>query len=142
MSHTHIWQTTVRRDISAEEVSPEQGGIPSPLYATQSRVPVLGREVPVTSVFKNQLGVWLSEKEGVFKKEEFFLKGLHVDLLGLIHSEFHGGGGSSKDTRDIQGKPELPGIRMRAFSQTEVLAEATVPFLGHPSTELAGRHDI
>ena len=44
--------------------------------------------------------------------------------------------------RDIWGENELSGCRMRAggaiFSQTEVLAEAIVSFLGLPLAELAG----
>ena len=55
-----------------------------------------------------------------------------MDLLGLSLSELQCWGGSLKDTRDIEAVTELSGIKVRAggvaFFQTEVLAEAIVPF--------------
>ena len=84
--------------------------------------------------------------EGFRSPSQFLLKGPYVDLLGLMPSELQGWGSSSKGTRDIQGGTEVPGIKARAggaaFSQTEVLAEAIVPFLSHNPTELAGGHHI
>ena len=41
----------------------EEQGVPSPHQALQSRIPMPGREVPITAGCKNHQGVWLSEME-------------------------------------------------------------------------------
>ena len=45
----------------------------------QIRVPVPGREVPVTSDFENQCGVRLSETRRLLVPQEFLLKGPLMD---------------------------------------------------------------
>lgn len=53
---------------------------------------------------------------------------------------------SWKGARDIEGETELSGFGGRvgraAFSQTEPLAQAIVPLLNPPPTELAGGHHV
>ena len=66
------------------------------------------------------------------ESQEFLLKDPHKDLLSLTHSELQCWDNSLKGIRDMWGGTELCRIRVRAggavFSQTEVLAEATVIF--------------
>ena len=66
----------------------------------------------------------------------FLLKGLCMHLLRLTPSELQHWGSSLKGTRDTWGGIGQSGIRARAagaaFSKTEVLAEAIVPFLSLP----------
>ena len=46
------------------------GGVPVPYETPQLRVLVLGREVPRTSSYENQWGLWLSEKEGFWSPRQ------------------------------------------------------------------------
>ena len=61
------------------------------------------------------------------ESQAFLLNGPHMDFLRLTCSEFQ-----CWSTRDIHGGTELSGIRVRAaeaaFSPTEVLEEAIIPF--------------
>ena len=65
---------------------------------------------------------------------------MNMDLLRLTPYELQhsqrGVGSGLQRTRDIWEETELFGIRIRAggaaFSQTEVLGKATVPFMGPP----------
>ena len=76
----------------------------------------------------------------------FLLKSPSTDLVVPTCSELQHWGSSLTGTRDIQEGTEVSGIRVRiggvAFSMTEVLAEAVVPLLSPPLTELAGGHRI
>ena len=59
-----------------------------PHQNTQSRFPVPGIEVPITSGFENQKVWLLNETEGSGSTSQILLKGLCTDLLGLTLSEF------------------------------------------------------
>ena len=50
--------------------------IPAQHQAPKPRVPVLGREVPITSGCENQWELRLSEMEGCWSCRQFLLKGL------------------------------------------------------------------
>ena len=52
-SHTHMWQIKLRRDILAVKLTPEGQRTLNPHQAPQSRVPEPGREVLITSGYKN-----------------------------------------------------------------------------------------
>ena len=64
LSHTHVWSFKIRRDILAVEVLPEEQGVPASYQNPQPRVSVSERQVPITSGFENQQGLWLAEMEG------------------------------------------------------------------------------
>lgn len=49
----------IRRSISAAEVSLRGARGPSPKPGPQLRIPMQGRLVPITSVCKNQQGLWM-----------------------------------------------------------------------------------
>ena len=65
-----------------------------------------------------------------------------MDLLRLTVSDVHSQVSCLQGIRDTWGGTELFGIRVRAggaaFSHTDVLAEALVPLMSPPPTELAG----
>ena len=48
----------------AAEVPPEEQGVSVPYQASQLRVQVPGREVPIAFGCRNQQELWLSQKEG------------------------------------------------------------------------------
>ena len=50
---TLVWRIKIGRDISAAEVPSEEQGVPAPHQAPHLRVPVPGREVPITSGSEN-----------------------------------------------------------------------------------------
>ena len=83
-------------------------------------------------------------RQRLLETQMFLLKGPCMNLLRLTPSEIQCWGSRSKDTRDIWGGTELTGISMRAggaaFSQTEVLAEASHCSFSEltPNSELAG----
>ena len=83
------------------EFPPKEQGIPDPHQAPQPRVPVPGREVPMTSGCKTQQESRLRDMEDFWSPRKFLLKGLHTDLLGLAPSELQQWGSSLKGTRDI-----------------------------------------
>lgn len=62
----------------AAEVPPEERGVLAPHQGPQPRVPVLGREVPITSGYKNQQELTLSETQGYRSPRKFLLKGLRM----------------------------------------------------------------
>ena len=68
-------------DISAVKVPPEERGAPAPHQAPKPRVPVLGRQVPITLGCKNQCRLRLSKTEGLWSPRLFLLKSPGVDLL-------------------------------------------------------------
>ena len=80
------------------------------------------------------------EDRNCWTPRKFLLKGLCTDLLGLTPSELQHGGSRLKGIRDIQRDMNCPASGQElgwgaAFSQTEVLAEVTLPFLSLPPTE-------
>ena len=79
---------------------PKEQEAQSPHQDPQARVAEPRREVPITSGYKNQQGLWLREMEGFWNPGQF-LKGQCMDLLGLIPSELQCWGSSLKGTRDI-----------------------------------------
>ena len=66
--------------MSAAEVPPGEQGAPQP------RVPEPGRQVSITSRYKNQQGLWLSETGNFQSPKQFLLKGLHKHLLAVSSS--------------------------------------------------------
>nr|KAF6425249.1 hypothetical protein HJG59_009292 [Molossus molossus] len=102
-------------------------GVPISQQAPQLRVPVPGREVPITSGWKNQqeLKLRMLEPQAVPHKGP-------MDLPRLTPSGLQLRGGSLKGTRDILGKTKLFGIGEAAFTGTKVLAEAIVPLVSPP----------
>ena len=62
-SQTHVRQRKIGRDILATEFFLEERGVPVPHQDPQPRVPVPGREGPITSGCENQKGLWMSEIE-------------------------------------------------------------------------------
>ena len=65
-----------------------------------------------------------------------------MDLLRLTLSELQSQVSCLQGIRDKWGGPEMFDIRVRAggaaFSHTDVLAEAVVPLMSPPPTDLAG----
>ena len=78
------------------------------------------------------------EDRNFWNPRKILLKGLYTDLLGLTAAELQHQGSRLKGIRNIWGGTELSSIRVElaaAFYQTEVLAEAIVPFLNPSPTE-------
>ena len=141
--HTHKWLKIRRGMLSAEAPPPQRVRGPSSTPGHQPRVPVPGRQVPITSGCKNQWELKLRETKFVWSPRQFLLKDLYTYLLELTPSELQHGGSNSKGTKDIKARNELSGIREKmgvgaAFCQTKVLAETIVSFL-IPPPEAAGR---
>ena len=98
------------------------------------------QEDPITSGCKNQWGLRM-RKTNFLSPRQFLLKGLYTDLFRLIPSEPALRQQLERHRRHWAGA-EVYGIRARTrgvvwgggggFSQIEVLAEATVPFLSPP----------
>lgn len=114
-SHSRVWQSQIRKDISAAGVQMYERGIPAPQQAPQPRVPVLGREVPIIYGWENQGGLWLSETRAA-RVSGISLKGPHMNLIywGLTHSELQCWGRSCKAAKDIRDElnclPSGPGL--------------------------------
>ena len=73
-SHTQVWQIKIGRDISATEDLPEEGGIPAQHQTPQPRVPVPGREVPISSGCKKPAGIEAERDRGLLESQAFPLK--------------------------------------------------------------------
>ena len=63
------------------EFPPKEHRIPAQHQAPKPRVPVLGRQVPITLGCKNQCRLRLSETEGLWSPRLFLLKSPGVDLI-------------------------------------------------------------
>ena len=61
LAPTHMWQIKIGRGISAAEVPPRGQGIQDPHQAPHLRVPVPGREIPITLGCKNHEELMLRE---------------------------------------------------------------------------------
>lgn len=103
----------LRKGISAAEVPHEEPGVRVPQEPLQPRIPVPGREVPITS--HNKPAEIVAER-GLLESQAFFLKNWYVDLLTDRHtcSEFQCWCRSSKGSRALWGETEFPGFRARA----------------------------
>ena len=92
------------------EVPPEGRGVQAPHKGPHPSVPVPGREVPITSSCKHQWGLRLRETECFYRALQAYGEELNFLASGQ----------------------ELEGA---AFSQTEVLAEDTVPLISSPPSQ-------
>ena len=129
-----MWQIKTERDVSAVEIPSDEWGVPhtrpsSPGPQCQDeKCPQL-----LAAKTSQDVAEW---DTGLLESQEVPLKGLHTDLLSLTCSKLQHWGSSLKGTRDTWGGIGQSGIRARAagaaFSKTEVLAEAIVPFLSLP----------
>lgn len=79
-----MWWLKIRRDISVVEVPLWEVTGPSPHQAPQARVPVTGREVPLTSGCENQLRLWLRRER--LQSQVLLLKGLNAQTYLLTDS--------------------------------------------------------
>ena len=140
-----VWQVKIGRNILAVEVA-LRAKSPSPIPVPLTQGSSIGREVPLTSDCKNQGGLRLSETEDFWSPGHSFQRS-HEWTYSISSS----GTAAQRATqlKRHQGHTGRNWIvwhqdksSRTAFSQTDVLAETTVPLLSPPTTEAAGGSHI